>query len=458
MKEKSNENIYSGFTVFCIDDEEESLSVYKRTLRKIVDNLRCFQDAKQALGALNDTPPDLILLDLCMPRCNGHQVLEMIQHRNPGIPVYMVTGRATIRDAVKAIKQGAKDLIEKPITNELLVNKVSQVKRTWELEQEMSDLRRRTNEHFHFDGLIGNSEPMLRLKKTIVNVGHTDMNVLIQGETGTGKELVARAIHAHSERKDNPFTVVDCGAINGSVIESELFGYRKGSFTGATHSHNGLIQEADGGTVFFDEIGELPLALQTKLLRLVQEQEVRPIGATTPVSVNIRILAATNRNLQQAVEQGEFREDLYYRFNTITINVPALRERTEDIEPLLKHFLSLHLTDSPEVTRIEDSAMTRLLQYAWPGNVRELQNVVRRAIVFAEPPQIQMIDLPEAVRNSPAVTERRSDEFSIESYEQQAIQRALDQTWGNKKQAAKLLGIAEATLHRKLKRLDFNPE
>ncbi len=447
----------SGFTVFCVDDEVNILNAYKRTLHKEIDSIHCFEKPKEALRQTSEQPPDLVILDLQMPELTGHEVLKQIKEIDQNINVIVISGNATVQDTVSLIKNGADDVLEKPVSNAMLVSRVQQFRKIWELEKETAELRKILFSQFEYGKLVGNSESMMRLKQTILSVGPSDLSVLIQGHTGTGKELVARALHAHSSRRDAPFVVVDCGAINESTIESELFGYRKGAFTGATEAHDGLVKEADGGTLFLDEIGELPLLLQTKLLRVLQEQEIRPVGASKSTSVNVRFLAASNRDILAASQEGTFREDLYFRLSTITVNIAALKDRADDIPLLVRHFIDLYGEENQHhpVTDIEAEALKYLINYDWPGNVREMENVIRRAIVFSATARIELCNLPENITSTEQAFDKPEESaesaHSIRSYEQKAIEEALEQTGGNRKKAAALLGISEATLYRKLK-------
>ncbi len=303
------------------------------------------ENGLEALSIIKKSRVDAALIDLKMPGMNGLELLAEINKKCPKIEVLILTGRGEIKEAVQAIKLGAIDFIKKPFNSEELHARMVQLYRMWLLQEENETLKQEINFSFSFEHLVGNSTPMLELKKMIARIGKSDTTVLIQGETGTGKELVARAIHFHSSRADNLFVPVDCAAISGSVIESELFGHVKGAFTGAFTSASGLIRSAEGGTIFFDEIGELSPAIQAKILRTIQEREVRPVGSSKSYPVNIRVLAATNRYLKKEVETGNFREDLFYRLNVVTVEVPPLRKRKDDIALLARYFIHQHKTD-----------------------------------------------------------------------------------------------------------------
>jgi DNA-binding NtrC family response regulator len=358
-----------------------------------------------------------------------------------------------VKDAVQAIKLGAVDFLQKPFEPENLQARIKQLYTMWRLEQENRRLRRQVQSQFDYDQLIGNSTAMLNLKKMIVQLAGTDAAILIQGHTGTGKELVARAIHSHSPRGGRAFVPVDCAGMSETVMGSELFGHVKGAFTGAHETTKGLFRAADNGTLFLDEVGELPLSMQVKLLRVIQEKEVRPVGASQSYPVDVRILAATNRDLEQEVAEGRFRQDLFYRLNVVTVNTPRLSDRKDDIALLSRHFLQHFLTSASTVHRISKEAMACLCQYDWPGNVRELENVIRRAVAIGQGDQIMPGDLPETINGDStplAALPEDTPADSLAAYELTAIRNALEKCEGHRKKAAQLLGIGEATLYRKL--------
>ncbi len=327
--------------------------------------------------------------------------------------------------------------------------------RVWELNRENRLLKHRLRERFGYEGLVGNSTVMLKLKETIAQVGPAEATILIQGETGTGKEIVARAIHHHSLRCAGSFVPVDCGAISETVIESELFGHVKGAFTGAHVSTLGLFRSADGGTIFLDEIGDLSPAIQVKLLRTIQEREVRPVGDSRAHPVNVRILGATHRDLHREVAEGRFREDLFFRLNVLTLNVPPLRDRGEDVALLARFYLKRFAAPGSPVRGISPAALGLLQRYRWPGNVRELENVIRRAMALGGLETIRPEDLPESIRPRGAGAECAPGPAagdSLQAYEMAAIRNALEKCGNNRSRAARLLGIGEATLYRKIKR------
>jgi transcriptional regulator with PAS, ATPase and Fis domain len=352
---------------------------------------------------------------------------------------------------------GAADFILKPSSPEELRTKIAHFYQIWKLKHSNGELKDELANHFQFDSMLGNSAIMIKLKKMIAQVGPGDAAILIQGETGTGKELIARAIHSHSERKKNAFIPVDCAALNETLMESELFGHVKGAFTGAHIASQGLFKAADGGTLFLDEIGELPISMQVKLLRSIQEKEIRPVGSTKTIPVDARIVSATNRDLSEEIVKGNFREDLYYRINMIDLSPPPLRERADDIILLARSFIKQFQHAASPVRDIATETIDYLLTYKWPGNIRELENVIRRAISLGKSELILPDNLPDTIyTNRPETSvppvQLHSGDASMESYEKAAINSALTMSSNNRKEAAAILGIGEATLYRKLKK------
>ena len=414
----------------------------------------------EALRLASEARIDAALVDLVMPEMGGMEVLKEIRNRQPEAMVVMMTGQGGIKDAVEAIKLGAVDFLEKPFSPETLLARIGQLHRIWALNRENRQLKERLEQRFDYSALVGGSNGMLKLKEMIVQVAPTENTILIQGETGTGKELVARAIHRHSRRRQGPFVPVDCGAISQTVMESELFGHVKGAFTGAQTSTLGLIRSAAGGTLFLDEIGDLPAPIQAKLLRTLQEREVRPVGAGRIHPVDVRILAATHRNLSEEVYQGRFREDLFFRINVLTLHIPPLRDRAGDVELLSKHFLQRFSSTTILFRRYRQGALHALENYAWPGNVRELENAIRRVLALGRSTVVELWDLPEPICPDRQVNEDRQAGVAgetIEASEISAIRNALDKCGGNRRRAARLLGIGEATLYRKIKKYQVSP-
>lgn len=441
------------FGLMIVDDESAILSSLKRIFRRAPYDLYTAQNGFEALDVLHRTQVDAALVDLKMPQMDGMELLERMRADYPSVRVVILTGHGGVKDAVHAIKLGAVDFLQKPFEPENLQAHIRQLHLMWQLEQENRRLKQQVQSQFDYDRLIGNSTAMLNLKKMIVQLASADAAILIQGDTGTGKELVARAIHSHSPRNHRTFVPVDCAGMSETVMGSELFGHVKGAFTGAHETTKGLFRAADKGTLFLDEVGELPLSMQVKLLRVIQEKEVRPVGASQSYPVDVRILAATNRDLEQEVAEGRFRQDLFYRLNVVTVHTPRLSDRKDDIALLSRHFLQQFLTPASSVHRISKEAMACLGQYDWPGNVRELENVIRRAVAIGQADRIMPGDLPEAINGGSTPSAALPEDTPVDSlaaYELNAIRNALDKCEGHRKKAAQLLGIGEATLYRKL--------
>jgi DNA-binding NtrC family response regulator len=394
----------------------------------------------------------LVLLDLKIPGYDGMTILHDITSLYPDVTIIMLTGHGGVREAVEAIKIGAADFLEKPCPPEVLCQRLAIYHIIW---QEQQERREKGKKIFSYPGFIGESSVIEELKSLIVRVAASDATVLIQGESGTGKELVARAVHYHSVRKSGPFVPVDCAAISENILESEFFGHERGAFTGADTATKGLIRSAEGGTLFLDEIGELTTPMQAKLLRTLQEREVRPVGSAKNYPVNIRVLAATNRSLAQETAQGCFRSDLFYRLSAISLDLPPLRERGDDISLQARYFIARF--SEGRSLGISQEALQLLHHYSWPGNVRELENVIRRAVALTEQEIIGVADLPATiVMNRAAVDDFKTDKDSLNAYERVAFEKALKKTGNNKRQAAALLGISEATLYRKLKQFNLS--
>jgi len=416
---------------------------------------------ESALAQLEKNPAHMILTDMVMPRMSGLQFLERVKKLLPRTEVAVMTGHGSIETAVQAMKLGAYDYITKPFSPleelRLFLRRMAEKVR---LVEENQFLRERTDAETELHGIVGASSKIQDVLRMITRLKDTRTPVLITGESGTGKELVARAIHFRGTFAIRPFVAVDCGSLVPTLIESELFGYEKGAFTGALKSKDGLFQAANGGTVFLDEIGELPLEMQAKLLRVLQEKEVRPVGSNERVRVDVRIMAATNRDLEAEYRKGTFRKDLYFRLNVVTVHLPALRERRSDIPMLVHWFLDRY---APGVgMQITNSAMKCLLQYEWPGNVRELENCIERAVALGDRLVIDMGDLPAAIASASPDRESAEDSSTqalsitdLEDIERATIQRVFEQVKGDKVMAGRMLGISRATLYRKLKRYNI---
>lgn len=440
-----------SFSILAVDDDAKLLRSLRLILTPEPYTVFTTTDPENVLGLLEEKDINLVLLDLKMPGRDGLSVLHDIVRLFPDITVIMLTGHGGVREVVRAIKIGAADFLEKPCPPDLLCQRLATYHAIWLQQQQKGG----DTPAFHFPKLIGECPLMQQLKAMIIKVAASEATILIQGESGTGKELVARAVHQHSVRHAGPFIPVDCAAISENVLESELFGHEKGAFTGADSSTKGLIRSAEGGTLFLDEIGELPLNMQAKLLRTLQEHEVRPVGSPKAYSVDIRVLAATNRNLEQETAQGRFRNDLFYRLSAISLDLPPLRKRGDDIELLALHFANRFNEGTP--VPISSEALQLLLNYHWPGNIRELENVTRRAVALSENALIDTDDLPATIAiSSDDGLPTGPDKDSLVSYEKMALQNALKKTGYNKRKAAALLGIGEATLYRKLKQYSLS--
>jgi two-component system, NtrC family, response regulator AtoC len=418
------------------------------------------ESAESAVNRLEAEAPDLVLTDLKLPSQSGVELLRQVKALIPRTEVAIMTGHGSIESAVDAMKLGAYDYIEKPFRVEKMRLLLQRMAEKIRLVTENEFLRERVSTEENLDGIIGNSANIQDVLRMISRLKDTRTPVLISGESGTGKELAARAIHFHGSMAQTPFVAVDCGSLVPTLMESELFGYEKGAFTGASKSKAGLFAAANGGTIFLDEIGELPLEMQAKLLRVLQEKEVRPVGSNEKVNVDVRVIAATNRDLETAYRGGTFRKDLYFRLNVVTVHLPALRDRRSDIPMLVHHFLDRYARG--ENLQVTAAAMKSLLQYDWPGNIRELENCVARAVTLGDRHIIDVSDLPPAIRmdSGALTTTSLQDTASISTtalaeMERMTILRVFEQAHGDKALAGKMLGISRATLYRKLKRYNI---
>jgi DNA-binding NtrC family response regulator len=389
--------------ILIVDDEPGMLEVCADTLEYLGEDVLLFteQDSLRAAKRLAEEPFDLLLTDLRMPGMTGIELLTVGREHDPDLPVLVVTAYPSVEDAVSIMKMGSIDYITKPFLPDDLLLTVRKLLESRKLQEEVRLLRRQVEKQYQFGEMIGESKAMQQVFAKIEQVAKSDVDVLILGETGTGKELVARSVHRLSERKERPFVPVDCGAIPDNLLESELFGYEKGAFTGATSRSIGLMQFAYRGTFFLDELGELPMHMQAKLLRVLQERKVRPIGGREEHPIDVRVIAATRRDIDTAVREHRFREDLFFRINVVRIELPPLRERREDIELLARHFLQHHQKEGNQhIEQIAPDAMLCLQEYVWPGNVRELQNAIRHAIAMSEESILQVSHLPDQIKLS----------------------------------------------------------
>ena len=448
-------------TRLLVVDDEQSIRRLCMTIGSTL-GYQCVEaeSAEAALARIEPDAPDLILTDLKLPTMSGVELLKQAKTLLPHSEVAIMTGHGSIESAVDAMKLGAYDYIEKPFRVEKMRLLLQRMAEKVRLVTENEFLRERVNTEENLDGIIGTSANIQDVLRMVARLKDTRTPVLISGESGTGKELVARAIHFRGSMAQTPFVAVDCGSLVPTLMESELFGYEKGAFTGATKSKAGLFQAANGGTIFLDEIGELPLEMQAKLLRVLQEKEVRPVGSNENVAVEVRVIAATNRDLEAAYRAGTFRKDLYFRLNVVTVHLPALRDRRSDIPMLVHHFLDRYAKGAP--MQVTTAAMKSLLQYDWPGNVRELENCIARAVTLGDRRTIDVVDLPPAIRSEQTETAGGAlqDAASISTtalaeMERMTILRVFEQAHGDKALAGKMLGISRATLYRKLKRYNI---
>ncbi len=444
------------FRVLIVEDEPLMRSIIVQLARSEGYEVFDAATAESAFGIFEKEKIDLAILDLNLTSGgSGLELLKRMRAIDPEMMGVIVTAYASVESAVEALHEGAYDYITKPFANEHLKAVVGKALEAKALFRENRYLRQELREKYRFENIIGKGDAIEQVFRMMEKVARTDSSVLITGESGTGKELVARAIHFTSERSGGRFLPINCGALPENLLESELFGYKKGAFTGAGQDKLGLLKAADKGTVFFDEIGEMPLSLQVKLLRALQERECYPLGSNDPISFDVRVLCATNKNLEAEVKAGRFREELLYRINVININLPPLRERKDDIPLLANHFLrKSEKSLSRTAMRFSKGAMRLLMNYPWPGNVRELENTIERAEVLAETDVIHSHDLPDKLRSpsTAAVANLESSGLTLEELEREHIKRVLEKVEGDKAKAAQVLGIHLSTLYRKVQR------
>ena len=446
-------------TVLVVDDEEEARKLCSDVAEEAGLRVLGARTTEQALEILEQDPVDLVVTDMRVPELGGLDLLRRIRQSYPHIAVLVLTQYGTIESAVEATRLGAADFVTKPYHVEDLRAKLDRMVRALDLERENRVLREELRSRPGFGELVGVSAKMQRVYQLIEKVAPHICPVLILGESGTGKELVARSIHYSSPRRERPFVPVDCSALVPTLIESELFGYVKGAFTGATQSRHGLLEAAVGGTLFLDEIGDLPVDLQAKLLRALQEREIKPVGSNERVAIDVRVIAATNRDLEEAIRKNQFRQDLYFRLNVVQIKLPPLRERKNDIPMLVNSFLEKFSPPQHPVRSVSEEAMGRLMAYDWPGNVRELENAVERAVALGTGTILALTDLPSNLQHGMFERRMGMDELvPLEELERRAIFRALRETGGDKLAAARLLGIGKTTLYRKLKEYEHLKE
>jgi DNA-binding NtrC family response regulator len=466
------ETSYRG-RVLVIDDEPDIRESLEALLSSENYRVELAFNATEGLKKLETSTYDLVLVDLMMPDKSGMEVLEEIRLRDRETPLFMITAYGSIEVAVEALKRGANDYFAKPWDNEKLLIEIERMISKHRLERENTELKRALKQRYSFPNIVGKSERMMKILDLVAQVAASRATILITGETGTGKELIANAIHAHSARHDHPFVPVHSGSVPPDLLESALFGHVKGAFTGAVASRKGYFEIANRGTIFFDEIGTISLETQTKLLRVIQEREFMPLGSTETIRVDVRIVAATNAELKRAVEEGKFREDLYYRLNVINLALPPLRDRKEDIPALVDHFFAKYCKENEKyldasgksVLSFEPEAMQILMDHLWPGNVRELENVVERAVVLASQTSVPVDVLPEHLLEAKGLRIRRDESghlaadaslFEIVAdYERRKIIEQLEASDWSQTAAAEALRVPLSTLNQKIKRLNI---
>lgn len=448
-------------TILIADDEREIRESLSAVLKDEGYTCLTVKDGSAAINAILENHIDLVITDIRMPGQNGLEVLAKTMEVSPSTMVVLITAFASVETAINALRLGATDYIQKPLDFDEVIFRVKRLLEHASLATENRMLKRQIKRDYDFNNMIGQSEAMMEIFRLIEKVGNTKANILITGSSGTGKELVARAIHSISDRAKKPFIPVNCGAIPENLFESELFGYVKGAFTGANTNQDGLFKAASEGTLFLDEIGELPENVQVKLLRAIQEKEIRPVGSELSLHIDVRIIAATNRNLKKEVEEGRFREDLFYRLNIIEMRVPDLKERREDIPLLANHFLNKYSCEfHRDVNEISRDTINLLMTHEWKGQVRELENAIERAVLLCDGKVINPVDLPmlngssDNIKPVPSIdTDNLND--TLQAYEKMHIEAVLRRTKGNRSETARLLGIDPSTLYRKMEKLDI---
>lgn len=459
--------------ILIVDDEIDMLRLLKRSLEPDLGcRVETASSGEEAFAMIQEQRFDLVLSDMKMPGMGGAELLRQIKELKRGIAVIMMTAYGSIDSAVEAIRAGAYDFIAKPFDHDTLVFRLRKALERNRLISENIRLHKAFREKETFHNIVGSSPAMLKVFETIRMVARTDMTVLVTGESGTGKELTCRAIHAQSERRNGPFITVNCPTVPEQILESELFGYKKGAFTQASSDRQGLFQAADGGTLFLDEIGEISPAIQSKLLRVIQEKEIKPLGGTKSVPVDVRIIAATNKDLVKAIQKGEFRQDLYYRLNVLPLRLPPLRERREDIPALVSHFIHKHAdTMGRDPLPVSDKLMALLMELPLTGNIRELESLVMKGLLFATGEMMEPEDLREVLASAPAATTgdspapdltalpyKEAKEQCLKGFNDSYVGALLEKTAGNVARAARLCGMERQALQQVMKRYGIDPE
>jgi two-component system response regulator HydG len=450
----------TAYTILIVDDDQGHRTMLRTLITGWGYKTTEAGDGQEAIEKAHEQAFDLILMDIRMIKVSGLEALTEIKAYNPAIPVIIMTAYASVETAVEALKKGAYDYLTKPLDFDELRLTIDRAMDHSQLRAENRLLRESLGNQFNRQNIIGRGPAMVDLLETVAQVAPSEATVLITGESGTGKELIAGAIHFNSTRKDGPFVKMNCAAVTETLLESELFGHEKGAFTGAHRQKEGRFRQANGGSLFLDEVGEMSVGMQVKLLRALQEREITRVGGETSIHIDVRVIAATNKDLFQDVKNGNFREDLYYRLNVVTLKVPPLRERREDIPLLAQHFLSTFSEKNhKQIKGVTPQAMDRFLKYPWPGNVRELMNAVERAVVLSRSDYLDEEDLPLSIRENEQSEDQSvflkdgvSADLPLEDVEKATILRTLESTMGNKSEAARRLGITRKTLHKKLKK------
>ncbi len=447
--------------VLVVDDEESMRNFMEIMLSKEGYDVSCAPCGQEAVESISRTRPDVVFTDLMMPEMSGLELLSAVKDIDDRIEVIVMTAFASVDTALEAMKKGAYDYVTKPFKIDEIKLTLKKLVKLTSMTEENKHLRKRLSSEFSFDNFIGNNPKILKMKEMAQTVAMSDSTVLIRGESGTGKDLIAKAIHYHSDRAGKPFLTLNCAALPETLLESELFGYVKGAFTGALKDKDGLFKVADTGTFFLDEIGNTSPSIQVKLLRALEEKTIIPVGATKPIEVDIRLIAATNANIEAEVEAARFRADLFYRLNVLPIFIPALRERKEDIELLFKHFISTHSQKMKcEPKQVDPQVLVAMTKYHWPGNVRELENTIERALLLSKHKVLQLSDFPNEIVTSVNRVESDVDEPAgtptLESIERAYIFWTLNQTNWQKTKAARMLGIDPSTLYRKIEKYGLN--
>ncbi|HXG51256.1 MAG TPA: sigma-54 dependent transcriptional regulator [candidate division Zixibacteria bacterium] len=441
--------------ILVVDDDPEMCRFFMQLLGDEGYAVEVVHDGASALRRHRQGDFDLVITDLMMPRMRGTELVRQLREHDPDALVLLVTAFGSIESAVEAMRAGAFDYVTKPFRTDEILLDVNRALEQRRLRSELRRLRTEVQERYSFQNVLARSEAMQKALEIAARVSDLSANVLIIGESGTGKEMIARAIHRNSARAEGPFIPLNCAAVPETLLESELFGYTRGAFTDAKKDRRGLFQEAGGGVLFLDEISEMPLSIQAKLLRVIEDKEVRPLGSNQSEKIDARVISASNRDLEKLVQEGSFRRDLYYRLNVIRIELPPLRERPEDIPVLVDHFIRKFAGHATRpVTGIEPDALAALMSYRWPGNVRELEHTLERAVLLGKTPSICLDDLPESLtrcnRDRLPLNEALARGYTLKELEKEYIHRVLENTNGNKTEAARILGVDRTTLYRKL--------